>query len=87
MIEYLCEGAVVRSTSGRDKNDIFIIKYVENNFAYVINGKDRPIECPKKKNFRHIKLLKKKADIDVNSCANCDIIKYLKDYIKSSDCK
>lgn len=87
MIEYFCKGAVVSATQGRDKNNIYIIKYVENNFAYVINGKERPIECPKKKNFKHLQLLKKNADIDIEKVANCDVIKYLKDYIKSRDCK
>lgn len=87
MIEYFCKGAVVRATYGRDKNSIYIIKYVDNNFAYLINGKEKPIDCPKKKNFKHLKLLKKQVDFDVDTCANCDVIKYLKDYIKSMDCK
>lgn len=87
MVEYFCKGAVVKSTYGRDKNEIYIIKSVDNKFAYLINGKSRPIECPKKKNFKHLKLLNKTSEIDVDSVANCDVIKYLKDYIKSSDCK
>ena len=87
MVEYFCSGAVVRSTYGRDKNKIYIIKSVDNNFAYLINGKERPIECPKKKNFKHLHLLNKSSGIDVNNVVNCDVIKYLKDYIKSSDCK
>lgn len=87
MVEYFCSGAVVKSTYGRDKNKIYIIKSVDNNLAYLINGKERPIECPKKKNFKHLQLLNKSSGIDVNNVVNCDVIKYLKDYIKSSDCK
>ena len=87
MVEYFCSGAVVKSTYGRDKNKIYIIKSVDNNLAYLINGKERPIECPKKKNFKHLQLLNISSGIDVNNVVNCDVIKYLKDYIKSSDCK
>ena len=87
MIEYFVRGAVVKSVAGREKNDVFIILNTDKDYAYLINGKSRPIECPKKKNFKHLHLLNKKSDINLDTCANCDVIKYLKDYIKSSDCK
>lgn len=86
MTEYFKSGAIVKAIAGREKNEIFIIKCVDKNFAYLINGKNRPIECPKRKNFRHLFLLKK-SDIDVQNMTNADVIKYLKDYIKSRDCK
>ena len=82
-----CSGAVVRAIAGREKNEIFVILKIENNFAYLINGKSRPLECPKKKNFRHLQMLKSNSDLNLNLIKNCDVIKYLKDYIKSSDCK
>lgn len=82
-----CSGAVVRAIAGREKNEIFVILKIENNFAYLINGKSRPLECPKKKNFRHLQMLKSNSDLNLNLINNCDVIKYLKDYIKSSDCK
>ena len=58
MKEYFKSGAIVKTIAGREKNQIFLIKYVDKNFAYLINGKNRPIECPKKKNFKHLFLLK-----------------------------
>lgn len=86
MIEYFKSGAIVKAIAGREKNQIFIIKYADKDFAYLINGKNRPIECPKKKNFKHLFLLKQ-SNIDVQDMTNADVIKYLKDYIKSRDCK
>lgn len=86
MKEYFKSGAIVKAIAGREKNQIFIIKYVDKDFAYLINGKNRPIECPKKKNFKHLFLLKQ-SSIDVLEMTNADVIKYLKDYIKSRDCK
>ena len=86
MIEYFKSGAIVKAIAGREKNQIFIIKYADKDVAYLINGKNRPIECPKKKNFKHLFLLKQ-SNIDVQDMTNADVIKYLKDYIKSRDCK
>ncbi len=87
MVEYFCKGAVVKSTSGRDKNQIYIIYSTDEKFAYVINGKEKPIKCPKKKNFKHLYLLNKSSNLDLDKVYDCDVIKYLKDYIKSIDCK
>ena len=82
-----CSGAVVKATAGREKNEIFVILKIDNNFAYLVNGKTRKIECPKKKNFKHLQMLNSHSNLDMNHLVNCDVIKYLKDYIKSRDCK
>ena len=50
-------GSVVRSLAGHDKNDFQVVIKTEGDFAYVCNGKGRPIEKPKKKNIKHLKLL------------------------------
>lgn len=47
-------GAIVCSKSGRDKGYFLVV--VENalNTVLVCDGKERPIERPKKKNVKHI---------------------------------
>ena len=87
MTKYYCSGAIVQSIAGREKNQIFLIFKTEGNFAYLIDGKSRKIECPKKKNFKHLNLLKKSSDLNFDNLTNADIIKFLKDYNKSKDCK
>ena len=87
MTKYYCSGAIVQSIAGREKNEIFLILKTEGDYAYLINGKNRKIECPKKKNFKHLQLLKKSSDLDINKLTNADVIKFLKDYNKSNDCK
>ena len=87
MTRYFSSGAVVLSIAGREKNEIFIILRTEGNNAYLINGKARPIKCPKKKNFKHLQLLNKSCQLDMNNLVDSDVIKYLKDYKKSKDCK
>ena len=87
MTKYYCSGAIVMSIAGRDKNEIYLIKNVDGSFAELVNGKTRPIDSPKKKNIKHLHLLKRSVDIDWDKFNNADAIVYLKDYKKSSDCK
>ena len=87
MEKYYCSGAVVISIAGREKNQTFLILKTEGNVAYLINGKARPIESPKKKNIKHLQLLNKDSSLDMNNVTNAEIIKFLKDFNKSKDCK
>ena len=89
MTKYYCKGAVVRAIAGREKNEIFIIWNVDDKYAYLINGKSRPIENPKKKNIKHLNLLCKSelTGLDLENLTNAHTIKYLKDYNKSMDYK
>ena len=89
MTKYLCIGALVKAIAGREANEIFVITNVENGFAFLSNGKSRPIENPKKKNLKHLELLQKNelVELDFNNLTNAQIIKYIKDYKKSRDYK
>jgi ribosomal protein L14E/L6E/L27E len=48
---------IVRSIRGRDSGELFFVMTVDENFAYIVNGKDRRIEKPKKKKLKHIEFL------------------------------
>ena len=87
MKKYYNSGAIVTSIAGREKNQMFLILKTEGNISYLINGKTRPIESPKKKNFKHLQLVSKTSDLDMTKLTNAEVIKYLKDYNKSKDCK
>ena len=50
-------GSVVRSLAGHDKNNFQVVIKTSDGFAYVCDGKSRPLEKPKKKNIKHLKLL------------------------------
>ena len=47
-------GRVVISKSGRDKNTWFVVIKVENQYVYIVDGKARKLENPKKKNLKHL---------------------------------
>ena len=49
-------GRIVCSKAGRDKDYFMVVVAEENGFVYVCDGKERPLERPKRKNVKHIKL-------------------------------
>jgi ribosomal protein L14E/L6E/L27E len=52
------KGLIVRANAGRDKNNFFIIINFDKKYAYICDGKSRPLERAKKKNLKHLFLTK-----------------------------
>lgn len=48
-------GDVVMSTKGRDVNHIYIVKSVKNDYAFLVDGRGKTINSPKKKKFKHLR--------------------------------
>lgn len=49
------KGSVVRSLAGRDKDRLLaVVAAGDDGAVYVCDGKERPLERPKRKNPRHI---------------------------------
>ena len=49
-------GKVVISNAGRDKNKMMVIVKETENYLLVCDGKERPVERPKRKNPKHLKI-------------------------------
>ena len=49
-------GRVVISKSGRDKDKAMVIVKETENYLLVCDGKERPVERPKRKNPKYLKL-------------------------------
>ena len=47
------------SRSGHDKDSIYVIVKEEANMVYLADGNLKPLEKPKKKNRKHIQIIKK----------------------------
>lgn len=47
------------SISGHDKDGIYVIIKEEADWVYLADGKLKPLEKPKKKNRKHIQMIKK----------------------------
>lgn len=49
-------GSVVLSTAGHDSGNYFVVVELENaEFVKICDGKNRPLEKPKRKKIKHIK--------------------------------
>ena len=51
-------GKIVISKAGRDKNKAMVIVAETENYLLVCDGKERPVERPKRKNPKHLQLTK-----------------------------
>ena len=47
-------GRIVCSKAGRDKGYFMIVVDSDEKFVYVCDGKERPLERPKRKNKKHL---------------------------------
>ncbi len=48
---------LVVSVAGRDRGKLFYVIGTEGAYALLVNGKDRPIERPKRKKLKHLRRL------------------------------
>lgn len=82
-------GEFAKSKAGHDKDEIFVIINKEDEYVYLVDGKSRTIEKPKKKKVKHIQVINKideelliKFETD-KILRNEDIKKAIKSYKKS----
>lgn len=47
-------GRIVCSKAGRDKDYFMVVVKSEEDYVFVCDGKERPLERPKKKNVKHL---------------------------------
>ena len=48
---------VVTTIAGRDAGDLFYVIKVEQDYLYLVNGKDRSLEKPKRKKRKHAQMV------------------------------
>ena len=53
----ICAGRYVLSLAGRDAGRIHVVLSTDGQHAYISDGKTRTVGKPKKKKYRHLKLL------------------------------
>ena len=60
MEDSLIIGSFVRSVAGRDTGKIYVILASDTEYVYLVDGKIRTMDRPKKKNKKHVRLLDKR---------------------------
>jgi len=58
-------GDLVKSQKGRDSQECFLVIKIEGEFAYIVDGKIHKYQSPKKKNIKHLKVVKTHALLSV----------------------
>lgn len=58
----LCRGRVVKVRTGRDAGSFMAAAGFDGSRVYLVNGKDRRLDKPKAKNYKHIALTKEVLD-------------------------
>lgn len=56
MFEYSF-GSLALSKSGHDKDNVFIILKSDSEYIYLMDGKARNLDNPKKKNKKHVQVI------------------------------
>jgi ribosomal protein L14E/L6E/L27E len=78
-------GSLVCSKCGHDKGKIFVVFHIDNDYYYLVDGRYRLIDKPKKKKIKHVQVinyicsdvLKK---IKNNSCIDFDFREAINKY-------
>lgn len=56
-------GMLARSRAGHDAGRIYVIMDVDDAYVYLVDGKGRTLDRPKKKKKRHVQIILDKYDI------------------------
>ena len=77
------KGNLVLALKGKEMNQYFVVMNVENNFAYIIDGKRLKTINPKKKSMKHIqKASKNKFPVELFEVKNDNVNSAVRKFIK-----
>ncbi len=79
-------GMLATSKAGHDKDSVYVIIREEGEYIYVADGKIRTVERPKRKNRKHVQLIKKKRMPEPdNGFDDLEIKRVIKEYLKERE--
>lgn len=59
-------GCLAYSLAGHDKNKVYYIVKEDTNYVWIADGDIRTLDNPKKKNKKHIQLIRKNIQSDIS---------------------
>ncbi|WP_010167330.1 KOW domain-containing RNA-binding protein [Candidatus Epulonipiscium viviparus] len=74
MTEKVKIGQLVYSKAGRDKTKPLVIIGIEDEYAFVADGKHRKVDAPKRKKMKHLQFTNTNFAIIKNRIVNGEII-------------
>ena len=79
-------GMLASSKAGHDKDSVYVIIREDGEYIYVADGKSRTVERPKRKNRKHVQLIKKKRmPKPDNGFDDLQIKRMIKEYLRESE--
>ena len=76
-------GMMARSQSGHDAGNVYVITKVEEAYVYLVDGKVRTLDKPKKKKKKHVQLIKE--NFDIQGATDVDIKRWIKIWNKEDN--
>lgn len=58
-MERIEAGMFARSKAGHDRGSLYLVYRVDEEYAYLIDGKRKTLQKPKKKNLKHIQIIRR----------------------------
>lgn len=59
-------GAIAKNKAGRDENALYIVIALDKDYAYVVDGSNRTLQKPKRKNPKHLQATGQKMQISID---------------------
>ena len=69
-------GYLARSIAGHDKGNLYIIIEETDQYLFLANGEEKTLEKPKRKNRKHVALIKIKNPVSSNEAIKHSIREY-----------
>ncbi len=79
-------GMFATAKAGHDKDKLYVIMREDEEYVYLVDGRIRTMDKPKKKNKKHIQIITKKSPaLEQNQWNDLMIKRILKEYQKSKE--
>lgn len=77
-------GMLAKSKAGHDKENIYVIFQEDDAYVYLVDGKNRTTDKPKKKNKKHIQIIKSfRVESEKEQLDDLSIKRAIKEYCKN----
>lgn len=79
-------GMLATSKAGHDKDSVYVIIREDGEYIYVADGRSRTADRPKRKNKKHVQLIKKKRMPEPeNGFDDLEMKRMIKEYLRERE--
>lgn len=82
-MERMEKGMLARSKCGHDAGNVYLIIHAEGAYVYLVDGRIRTLDKPKKKKKKHVQIICRKYDI--TGATDVSIKRMLKEWSREEE--